>query len=311
MKRAAACALVALAGLLVLGAATWEPDRPAAELEARWATPPSTFVDVAGMRVHLRDEGPRDDPAPVVLLHGTSASLHTWDGWTDVLSRERRVIRFDLPGFGLTGPFPDDDYRLAHYLSFTSSLLDALGVTRCVLAGNSFGGQIAWELALAEPARVERLVLVDAVGFPLNPESTPIGFRLARAPVASRLMDYFLPRAVIAASVRDVYGDPSRVSDALVERYFELTLREGNRHALAQRMAHIEPDPDTSRMAAIRAPTLILWGARDRLLPPEDAERFAREIAGSELVVLEGLGHVPHEEDPARTAAIVQAFIAR
>ena len=129
-----------LAGLLV----SWAPDKPVEALREQWARPPSRFVPVQGMSVHLRDEGPADDPSPLVLLHGTSDSLHTWDGWAAVLSRQRRVIRFDLPGFGLTGPDPQNDYSITRYVRFVTAVLDHLGVQRCVLAGNSLGGQIAW-----------------------------------------------------------------------------------------------------------------------------------------------------------------------
>ena len=87
-------------------------------LKARWAAPPSRFVTLQGMQVHVRDEGPRDDPTPIVLIHGTSASLHTWDGWVAALSPHRRVVRMDLPGFGLTGPAPDGDYSMARYTGF-------------------------------------------------------------------------------------------------------------------------------------------------------------------------------------------------
>lgn len=106
--------LLLLAVALIAGgvALAWAPDRPVDSLKARWAPAPSQFITVQGMQVHLRDEGPKDDPEPIVLLHGTSASLHTWDGWVDALKGQRRVIRIDLPGFGLTGPAPDNDYRL-------------------------------------------------------------------------------------------------------------------------------------------------------------------------------------------------------
>ncbi|MCU0805294.1 MAG: alpha/beta fold hydrolase, partial [Burkholderiales bacterium] len=150
-------------------AINWAPDRPVSALKQRWAPPPSTFVEVAGMQVHLRDEGPRDDATPVVLLHGTSASLHTWQGWADALKDERRVIRFDLPGFGLTGPTPDGVYTMDAYVRFVLAMLDRLGVQRAVLAGNSFGGSVAWATALAAPDRVAKLVLVDSAGYPMNP----------------------------------------------------------------------------------------------------------------------------------------------
>ncbi len=304
----------ALLLLLTLGAAlalSWAPDRSVAELSARWAAPPSQFVGIGGMRIHLRDEGPRDGGTPIVLLHGTSASLHTWDGWAESLRETRRVIRFDLPGFGLTGPTPDGVYRIERYVETVVALLDHLGVRRAVLAGNSFGGQVAWQTALAHPQRVERLILIDAAGYPLAPEEVPIGFRIARTPWLGPLMRVVLPRGFIESSVRNVYGDPSRVTPELVDRYFELTLRTGNREALRQRFAQAQAGPGAERIRELQLPTLILWGGRDRLIPPADGERFARDIAGSELVVFEDLGHVPHEEDPARTLEAVRSFLAR
>ena len=297
---------------LALGAlawATWAPDRPVSELKARWAQPPSTFVQLQGMEVHLRDEGPRGDPLPIVLLHGTSSSLHTWDGWTKALAGTRRVIRFDLPGIGLTGPAPDGDYRIERYAGFVAAMLDKLGVARCVLAGNSFGGQVAWETALAYPARVDKLVLVDAAGYPLQPVSVPIGFRIARIPLLNRLMEFTLTRSLIESSVRNVYGDPAKVTPALVDRYYELTLRAGNRRALVQRFAQFPAGLHPERIRALKVPTLILWGGRDRLLPPGDGERFHRDIAGSRLVVFDKLGHVPQEEDPAASVAAVKQFL--
>lgn len=303
--------LAALALLLALGgiALTWAPDRSVEALAARWAPPPSTFVEVEGMRVHLRDEGPREDPEPVVLLHGTSASLHTWEGWAEALRGERRVVRFDLPGFGLTGPEPSGDYRMARYVRFTLAMLDKLGIERCALGGNSFGGALAWWTAAAAPERVARMILVDAAGYPTPAGAMPIGFRLAQAPVASTLMKWTLPRPVIVSSVRNVYGDPEKVAPALIDRYYELTLRAGNREALVQRFRQAPRGEDFERIATIRAPTLILWGGRDVLIPLEDAERFHRDIAGSRLVVFDDLGHVPHEEDPARTVEAVRTFL--
>ena len=296
--------------LAVFVAINWAPDRPLSELQARWAQPPSAFIDVQGMHVHLRDEGPRTDPVPIVLLHGTSSSLHTWDGWAQELKSNRRVIRFDLPGFGLTGPSADGDYRIERYVRFVAALLDQLGVSRCVIAGNSLGGQVAWETALAHPQRIEKLILVDAAGYPFQSRSIPIGFRIARIPVLNRLMEFTLPRRLIESSVRNVYGDPGKVTTNLVDRYFELTLREGNRRALAQRFEQAPAGLHPDRIAALKLPTLSLWGGRDRLIPPADAENFHRDIAGSRLRVFNELGHVPQEEDPAATVAVARQFLS-
>jgi pimeloyl-ACP methyl ester carboxylesterase len=290
------------------------PDRSVESLVARWAPPPSDFMVVKGQLVHYRDEGPRDDPAPVVLLHGTASSLHTWEGWVAALRPTRRVVTFDLPGFGLTGPFsgayPPDDYRADTLARFTLDVLDALHVRRFVIGGNSLGGEVAWRVATLAPDRVDRLILVDATGYAFQPEHIPIGFELARLPVVSRIAEVLTPRVVIEDSVRDVYGDPSKVTGALVDRYFELTLREGNRRALGERLQEIGTDLAPERIKSLHVPTLILWGQRDRLVPPVNAQSFQRDIAGSQLVMLPGLGHVPQEEDPQASFAPVRRFLA-
>ncbi len=316
MKFAGRVLLLILAGAFFFGAIglvmTWAPDVPVDQLKARWARPPSRFIEVNGLQVHLRDEGPHDDPAPIVLLHGTSASLHTWEGWTQQLRDKRRVIRVDLPGFALTGPNRENDYSIAVYVQFVRSVLDKLEVRRFVLAGNSLGGQIAWATAAAMPDRVERLILVDASGYPpesiAGGQSIPLGFRIAGTPGLRLLAEHTLPRGLVEKSVRNVYGDPAKVTPELVDLYFDMTLRQGNRQALARRLAQGYTG-DVALLKTLKMPTLILWGGKDRLLPPELGQRFARDIAGAKLVVFDELGHVPQEEDPARTVAEVRRFL--
>lgn len=313
MKRALRLLAAAGAGLLVLVAGfiawAWAPDLPLEELKARWAPPPSQFIDVQGLLVHVRDEGPRDDPLPIVLVHGTASSLHTWAGWAGELARTRRVIRFDLPGFGLTGPSASGDYTMDAYVRFMAALLDRLGVARCVLGGNSLGGEVAWATALAYPQRVARLILVDAAGYRFTPRGLPIGFALAATPGLRTLMRQLLPPGLVERSVRSVYGDPSRVTPQQVALYTDMARRPGNREALGRRLA-VHFTGREADIARLQLPTLILWGGKDRLIPPEYGERFARDIAGSRLVVFDALGHVPHEEDPAATLPVVQAFLA-
>ena len=292
---------------------THAPDRSVDSLVTRWAPPPSDFMYVKGQFVHFRDEGPKTDPVPLVLVHGTAASLHTWQGWVGDLRGRRRVITFDLPGFGLTGPFggeyPRDDYHADNLARFTLDFLDALHVQRFAIGGNSLGGEVAWRVAAAAPARVDRLILVDATGYAFVPEHVPAGFQIARVPGVNRIGEFLTPRAVVEDSVKDVYGDPSRVTSALVDRYFEMQTREGNRHALNVRMQEIATDLAPRRIATLKLPTLILWGAKDRLVPPVNAQHFHEDIAGSQLVIFPGLGHVPQEEDAQTSVAPVRAFL--
>lgn len=300
-------------GLLVLVVAYfirgWAPDIPVEQLTERFAPPPSQFLELEGLRIHYRDVGPRDDPAPLVLMHGTSASLHTWEGWVAQLSSKRRVVTLDLPGFGLTGGFPDDDASVAHNLRALSSFFDALGLQHLVLVGNSYGGRLAWEFALAHPERLAALVLVDASGYPRESISMPLGFRLLTVPGISLLRDYLLPRSVVERSVRSVYGDPSKVTPDLVERYYLLQRRAGNRKALMQRWEQVPIVGDVARLKSLNVKTLILWGGKDELIPPDSARRFDEDIPDSTLVMFDALGHVPHEEDPVVSCAALAAWL--
>jgi pimeloyl-ACP methyl ester carboxylesterase len=280
-------------------------DRSPAEVEARWGTPPSQFVEVDGMRVHVRDRG--DGPA-LVLIHGSNSSLFTWEGWAGQLSGKRRVIALDLPGHGLTGPHPQDRYSAKDMAEVVDHIMTKLGVEHASLAGNSMGGHVALVYALAHPQRVDKLILVDAVGLPRG-EPRPLVLRVAGWPVLGHIFGVVTPRFAVAASLRDVYGDPSKVTDELVDRYYDLLLREGNRRATRIRLS-MPDDTDTARhLGELRLPVLILWGARDRWILPKYGERFRDAIPGARLVVFGELGHVPMEEDPVATARAASAFL--
>jgi pimeloyl-ACP methyl ester carboxylesterase len=303
---------IAVVLALIVGAlaAAWTPDRSVESLMARWAPPPSKFVTVDAMSVHMRDEGPRDDPHPLVLIHGTESSLHTWQGWVDILKARHRVIRLDLPGAGLTSAFPDGDYRIQHFSRFTADFLDQLGVKHAVVVGNSLGGQIAWEVSLARRDLVDRLVLIDSRGYPGEAGPPTAAEQLASVPIVGPfLIEHITPRGLIEKTLTKVVGDPSKLTPELVDRYYELILRTGNRHALILQIAQ-ESYADSARIKSVSVPTLIMWGARDQHVPVPDANRFHSDISHSQLVVFERLGHTPQEEDPAQTTSALEAFLA-
>ena len=285
------------------------PDRSVEELSQRWAQEPSQFLNIAGMNIHLRDEGPKTDNEPIVLIHGTSASLHTWNGWVDALKEDRRVIRFDLPGFGLTGPDPENNYKIERYAQVVIAMLNELKVKKVVLAGNSLGGYVSWATAVLYPNRVSKLILVDASGYRFQPESVPLAFKLAQHPLASLLLKDVLPKSLVADSVKNVYGNPDLVSDELVGRYYDLSLREGNSSALKARFKQMSPGFLVDKIKTISAPTLIIWGGKDRLILPKFGHQFDQDIANSHLVVFDELGHVPHEENPQSTVLAVKQFL--
>ena len=293
-----------LAGLALLILSQVRRDIPLEELKRSYAGGASRFIDVAGLQVHYRDEG---EGPPLVLLHGTGASLHTWDAWAEALRSRFRVIRMDLPGFGITGPNREDDYRIESYVAFLDAFRGKLGLDGFALAGNSLGGQIAWSYAVAHPEQVRALVLLDPVGYRIDRPA--LVFRLARTPGLSWLMTKLDPGPITEKTLRDCYGDPSKITPALVERYSRLALREGNRRAFVARVARRAEDRSAD-IAKVRAPTLILWGAQDRLIPVAHAERFAHAIPGTRLIVYDGVGHVPMEEIGERSAADAGAFVS-
>jgi pimeloyl-ACP methyl ester carboxylesterase len=236
--------------------------------------------------------------------------LHTWDGWVDALKGEHRVIRFDLPGFGLTGPEPTGHYAIEHYAAFVVAVLDQLGVEQVILGGNSLGGYIAWATAVLYPQRIDQLILVDASGYPFAAESLPVAFKIAQTPILNKLMRNVLPRSVVRSSVENVFGDPALVTPALVDRYFDINTRAGNRGALVARFEQTQPGQFSSRVREIKVPTLILWGQLDHLIPVSLAERFHQDIANSQVRIFAELGHVPQEENPQVTVNVLKAFLA-
>lgn len=326
MSPRASSALIRVVGVLLLllaacVAAFKAPDRPLESLVARWAPPPSQFIELKlgqhTQLVHLRDEGPQDDPLPLLLLHGTSDSLHTWDGWAKQLSKTRRVLRADLPGFGLSGPAASGDYRIAAYVNWTRALLAERGIARAVLVGNSLGGEVAWMTAAAHPQQVAGLVLLDPGGLPFEPEHIPAGFAASRFAPTAWLSRFLLPRPLVKSSVESTFGNPARVSAAEVDRFFEMTLREGNREALGARVQALLAERGApfyaQAWAQVRQPTLLIWGEKDRLIPPGTAQQYLSGRASgappAELKLLPGLGHVPQLEDPAASLAAALPFI--
>lgn len=303
----------AILGGLVLAVAvwaTWETDRQLGELLARWAPEPSTFIELDGMQVHMRDTGPRDDPAPLVMLHGMSSSLHTFEAWQSALQGQHRVITVDLPGFGLTGPSPQGDYRIDAYTRFTLRLLDTLGLKRVTLVGNALGGEIAWQTAVLAPDRVRKLVLIDSDGYQPSVLSMPLAFQLASMRGIRWVTERILPRALVATSVRNVFGNPDKATPERIDRYFELNLRVGNRRALFQRMDQAQFGASAKLIRRVSQPTLVLWGEADEMISPDQGNLFCRDIPKCKLIEFPGLGHLPQEEDPQATLPAVRAFLA-
>jgi pimeloyl-ACP methyl ester carboxylesterase len=285
----------------------WTPDKPLEELEANYLASPDDMRDVAGVRLHARDTG-RKDASAVIMIHGFGSSLHTWEAWAWALSADYRVIRFDLPGSGLSGADPTGDYTDRRSLQVLAALMDQLGVWRATLIGNSIGGRIAWNFAVQQPDRVNKLVLVSPDGF----ASPGVSYGVKpEVPMLAGMMRYALPKSMLRTNLVPAYGDPERLTDDVVTRYHDLMLAPGVRDAMIARMEQTileDPEPLLRRIAA---PTLLVWGEKDGMIPFSNSADYLRTIPDATLAALPGLGHVPQEEAPAVALEAVAGFLKR
>ncbi len=273
----------------------YTPDRPRSALEADYAQPPSAFIVAAGIRLHVRDSGPRTAPA-LILLHGFGASLQTWDAWSRVLERDYRVIRYDQPGFGLTGPDPTGDYSDARAMTVLMALMDRLGLAHASIVGHSMAGRIAWTFAATHPDRVDKLILIAPDGF----ASPGLAYGAPpQVPLMMRALPYVLPSFLLRASLTPAYADPRFVTPALLARYRDMMLAPGVRTAIVRRMGQtvlVDPVP---LLASIAAPVLLIWGEKDGMIPFANAADYLRSLPHATLATLPGVGHLPQEEAPA------------
>ena len=301
--------LLLLIVAIVIGLA-WAPDRPVDTLKTRWAAAPSRFIELQGMQVHLRDEGPRDDPEPIVLIHGTSASLHTWDGWTAALKAERRVIRMDLPGFGLTGPAPDGDYRMERYADFIVALMDQLGVRQAVLAGNSLGGGIAWRTAVQHPDRVSRLILAGTSSAFGRGGGARAAGTWARRFVAQRTAPLDAGRTMqeLAQTLVPQMVGPGALPEGV--RLAEHCMGGVPAATWRRALDCLVTFDRQAALALVRVPTLLIGGEFDRVAAPSVMRAMASAIAGARYAELKGIGHLMNLEAPEDFDGLVLDFLA-
>jgi pimeloyl-ACP methyl ester carboxylesterase len=301
--------LLAIAGLFLWG---YAPDTDAAAMKAKYGGGASQYAELQpGLTVHFRDEGKRDGRA-IVLIHGSNASLHTWQPWVKILGADYRIITLDLPGHGLTGAHPGGVYDYPVFVDVVDRLMTRLKVKSAVIGGNSMGGGTAWMFALAHPEKTDAMLLIDAAGAPQwQARKIPIGFRLARMPVVKELTRFIAPRSMFESSIKTSMSVQSKIDDALVDRYWELNRYPGNREATMKRFAlpHNNHQASKQGLAAIKVPVMIMWGEEDNLIPVSSAHWFADALPEAKLVIYPKVGHIPMEEVPEQSAADVQAWL--
>ena len=291
-------------GILLLGVFSVSPDKSFEEIAPKYAASPSKFIEVKGLKIHYRDQG---KGYPIVLIHGTGASLHTWDEWTEELIKNYRVIRLDLPAYGLTGQDPEKRYSSLDYVNLLDAFLDQLGVKEFHLGGNSLGGLVSWLYASYHDQKVNKLLLLNPSGFPFD--STPMVIKLAKTPILNYFVRYITPKSFIKKNLKEVYYNDDLITKENIDRYYDLTLFEGNRDAFIDR-SFVERENYTDRLSLIQSPALVLWGENDEWIPVEDSEKFKAHLNNIKVVIMPKTGHIPMEERPKESVAIALDFLS-
>jgi pimeloyl-ACP methyl ester carboxylesterase len=283
----------------------WAPDFERAELQKRYGSSSTRMIDVDGLQVHYKETGPQDAPV-LLLLHGFGSSLQTWDEWSVKLDPKYRVIRLDLPGFGLTGASPLNDYSEEKDVAILTHFADKLGLDKFSVIGHSMGGKMAWSLAAAQPDRVQALVLMAPDGFP---EAKDFGTKPYEVPAVMGLVKYFLPKYFVKKSIEPAFADAEALNDALVSRYYDMLRAPGVRGAILDRSNQtIYTDP-VPRLKKIKAPTLLIWGEQDQMIPNSNAQSYAGVLLNSTTILLPKLGHLLQEEQPEKGLKAVMKFL--
>jgi len=300
MKKALKFGLILFIVLIIGGvAALWTPDTNRAEMIAKYGGSNPMFIeDGNGFKIHVRDQGLRRGEA-LILIHGGNSSLHVWEKMVEDLSDDFRVISLDLPGHGLTGVNQTGDYSPDAMVDAIETVMDRLAVEKAIWVGNSFGGWIAWRGALSRSDRVSGLVLVDASGAITDDPIKPyLAARIARSPLGKLLVPNFTPKSIVRASLKQVMSDDGNVTEALVERNWELARFPGNRDAILDIQKLDRESDEWNKIQNINVPTLILWGEDDVTMPLSFAKAFNNKIENSVLIMHPNAAHVPMEEIP-------------
>jgi pimeloyl-ACP methyl ester carboxylesterase len=293
-----------------------DPEVPRDVLVAKYGQPPSQFVDLpSGAKVHYRDQGNRSGPA-LVLLHGSNASLHTWEPWVKILGDEFRVVTVDLPGHGLTIARADDPLTGESMAAFVDEFTTKIGLDKFAVGGNSMGGGVAGRVAMQFPARVTHLILIDSAGvIPPNMPPPPSFFYLVRIPVVRDLLRLIPGRPIAEQTVRASFANQALVTPEMIDRYWELNrgpgIRMANRKRFSMGLEYFQAEDKYFRanLPNLKIPALILWGRQDKLIPVSAVDLFKAAIPGAQAIIYDDGGHILQEDVAERSAADVRAFL--
>jgi pimeloyl-ACP methyl ester carboxylesterase len=311
-RRTLAVSLTIVAVLAAGWLALRRADIPYDTLETIYSVPDTQFMTLDdGLKIHYTDTGPRDR-STIVLVHGFSASLHTWQAWKTDLEQDYRIISLDLPGHGLSRADAPEAVSIQRFTEVVHEVTQDLGVTRFTLAGNSMGGNTTWSYALAYPETLEGIILVAASGWPDTEDggdNQPLIFSLLSNPIARAILKDLDMTSLTRSGLEGSYSDQSFVTDELVERYVALSRAPGHRAALLAIMAGERVAATAEAVSAISVPTLVMWGREDNIVPVSGAQKFADAIPGAQLIIYDNIGHLPQEEHAEQSIQDVRAFM--
>lgn len=312
LKYVAGVAILIGALLLYKG---WASDIPHDELTAKYAAGASDFVALpSGARAHYRMQGNRSGQT-ILLLHGSNASLHTWEPWVAELSDQFFVVTVDLPGHGLTGPVQGDDYTYEGMVAFVKEFVETLDMQAFVLGGNSMGGGVTLAYAKAHPEDLTHMILVDAAGTRLPASAAdkvdyPLAFDLAGRWYTDWIIENVTPRDLAAEGLRKSVSVTSIITEDMIDRYWELVRHPGNRRATGLRFAWYRKTGSRNiEVDDIEIPALVIWGDEDKLIPVEAGIALNERLPNSQIKIFEQVGHLPMEEVAQESAAAVRSFL--
>lgn len=302
--------LIAVVGLWW---STQRADIPYDTLEQRYSSPASKYMELkSGDVIHFRDQGLDDKPV-LVLVHGYSASLHTWEPWVEILKDDYRIVSLDLPGHGLTRQVSLESVSIPSFVLVIDEVATNLGIDTFTIIGSSMGGATAWAYALDYSERLDGLVLVGASGWPREEEAQEPSFvlRMLSNPVIRPLIKNMDVTSVYRSGLEASFVDKSLVTDEMVDRYFSLARAPGHRDSLLKlRTDSSERLVATPELVSgILVPTLVLHGENDNLVPIEGGRKFFRYIPNAERKFYPNVGHIPQEEIPAKSAQDLRDFV--
>lgn len=267
--------------------------------DKKWANPAdeSRFALIDGLKIHYRDEGNKNAVA-IMAIHGIADSLHVWDDLAKNLKQDFRFVRFDIPGFGLSDPYPSRDYSVQNWIKTIYKLSKKLKIKKFHLMGNSLGGYIAWNYALTYPDQTNSLFLIDPAAFPV--ENAPWVVELARWTPIRQISIATTPRILVSKAIYDVYADDTKVTEKIIDRYYDLMLRNGNRESymdVFQKILELKSVYPTE-LVDLKVKTMVVFGEEDLWIPPEQISMWHKEVSHVQTKLYPGVGHTPQSESP-------------